>query len=157
MKRTESDMPDQTDRRSSTALTRSAATILAAATCAALCACNTANTTQSGSARFGSNVHYERIVSNCWLNYKANVVGVREGTVNDNIKKVAVDVYSDQATTQRFNYKFEWFDGAGLPITSPTATMTSVTIEPRQTLTLTAVAPAPDAAQWRLTFLDGKN
>ncbi|MEY4118351.1 MAG: hypothetical protein RLZZ116_1679 [Planctomycetota bacterium] len=122
-----------------------------------LSACNTANTTQSGSARFGSNVHYERIVSNCWLNYKANVVGVREGTVSDNIKKVAVDVYSDQATTQRFNYKFEWFDAGGLPITSATATMTSVTIEPRQTLTLTAVAPAPNAAQWRLTFLDGKN
>lgn len=122
-----------------------------------LSACNTANTTQSGSARFGSNVHYERIVSNCWLNYKANVVGVREGTVSDNLKKVAVDVYSDQATTQRFNYKFEWFDAGGLPITSATATMTSVTIEPRQTLTLTAVAPAPNAAQWRLTFLDGKN
>lgn len=123
----------------------------------ALSACNTANTTQSGSARFGSNVHYERIVSNCWLNYKANVVGVREGTVSDNLRKVAVDVYSDQATTQRFNYKFEWFDASGLPIASATTTMTSVTIEPRQTLTLTAVAPAPSATQWRLTFLDGKN
>lgn len=122
-----------------------------------LSACNTANTTQSGSARFGSNVHYERIVSNCWLNYKANVVGVREGTVSDNIKKVAVDVYSDQATTQRFNYKFEWFDAGGLPIASATATMTSVTIEPRQTLTLTAVAPAPQASQWRLTFVDQRN
>lgn len=133
-------------------------TLLAAALAGAgLTACNTANTTQSGSARFGSNVHFERVVSNCWLNYKANVVGVREGTVSDNLKKVAVDVYSDQATTQRFNYKFEWFDASGLPIASATTTMTSVTIEPRQTLTLTAVAPAPDAAQWRLTFLDGKN
>jgi len=75
-------------------------TLLAAVLAGAgLTACNTANTTQSGSARFGSNVHYERIVSNCWLNYKANVVGVREGTVSDNVKKVAVDVYSDQATT----------------------------------------------------------
>jgi len=133
-------------------------TLLAAALAGAgLTACNTANETQSGSARFGSNVHFERVVSNCWLNYKANVVGVREGTVSDNVKKVAVDVYSDQATTQRFNYKFEWFDSSGLPIASATTTMTSVTIEPRQTLTLTAVAPAPNAAQWRLTFLDGKN
>lgn len=124
---------------------------------AALTACNTANTTQSGSARFGSNVHFDRIVSNCWLNYKANVVGVREGTVNDNIKQVAVDVYSDQATTQRFNYKFDWFDAGGLPIASATSTMTSITIEPKQTLTLTSVAPTPSASQWRLTFLDQKN
>jgi uncharacterized protein YcfL len=126
---------------------------LLAASCG-LCACNTANTTQSGQGRFGSNVAYDRIVSNCWLNYKANVLGVREGTVSDNIKKITVDVYSDQATTQRFSYRFEWFDAAGTSIASPTSTMTSVTIQPRETIAVTGVAPTPSATQWRLTFLD---
>jgi len=123
--------------------------------------CNNANTTQSGFGRdqagFGSNVPYERIVLNSWLNYKANVVGVREATVNDNIKRVAVDVYSDQASMQRFSYRFEWFDGVGMPIADPTSALTSVTIQPKETITLTSVAPSPAATQWRLTFLDQKN
>jgi hypothetical protein len=32
--------------------------------------------------------------------------------------------------------------------------LTSVTINPKETITLTAVAPSPVATQWRLTFLD---
>lgn len=128
----------------------------AAAALALLGACNTANTAQSGSGHLGSNVAFERIVTNGWLNYKANIVGVREGTVSDNVKKVAVDVYSDQATLQRFSYRFEWFDGSGLPVTNPTGGLTSVTIQPKETLTLTSVAPGPTATQWRLTFVDQK-
>ncbi|MFZ4750496.1 MAG: DUF1425 domain-containing protein [Phycisphaerales bacterium] len=128
----------------------------AVAALALLGACNTANTAQSGSGHLGSNVAFERIVTNGWLNYKANIVGVREGTVSDNVKKVAVDVYSDQATLQRFSYRFEWFDGSGLPVTNPTGGLTSVTIQPKETLTLTSVAPGPTATQWRLTFVDQK-
>lgn len=139
------------------ALLRAAATA-SIATAILLGGCNNANTTQSGSGRanagFGSNVPYERIVLNSWLNYKANVVGVREGTVSDNIKKIAVDVYSDQANMKRFSYRFEWFDGVGMPIADPSSGLTSVTIHPKETITLTSVAPTPTASQWRLTFLD---
>lgn len=138
-------------------ISRCAALALALAPMIALASCNTANTAQSGTAKFGSNVAFERIVTNGWLNYKANIVGVREGTVSDNVKKVAVDVYSDQANMQRFSYKFEWFDAGGLPIANPTGALTSVTIQPKETITLTSVAPAPNAAQWRLTFLDQKH
>jgi hypothetical protein len=85
-------------------LTRDAMLICTVAL-ALLPACNTANTTSAGSGSrsggdsrksLGSNVEYEQIITNGWLNYKANIVGVREGTVTDNLKRVAVDVYSDQ-------------------------------------------------------------
>lgn len=127
-----------------------------------LASCNTANTVHSPPARpgpgasLGSNVSFEKIITNGWLNYKANIVGVREGTVSDNVKKVAVDVYSDQATQQRFSYKFEWFDAGGIPIANPTGALTSVTIQPKETITLSSVAPAPAATQWRLTLVDQK-
>lgn len=141
-------------------MTKLASSTLAFLTCTAavVSGCNNTNTTQSGFGRgqagFGSNVPYERIVLNSWLNYKANVVGVREGTVSDNIKKVAVDIYSDQANMQRFSYRFEWFDGVGMPTVDPTSALTSVTIQPKETITLTSVAPSPAATQWRLTFVD---
>jgi uncharacterized protein YcfL len=42
----------------------------------------------------------------------------------------------------------------GMPVQSATASLTSVTIKPKETITLTSVAPSPQAVQWRLTFLD---
>ncbi|MFM7259460.1 MAG: DUF1425 domain-containing protein [bacterium] len=117
--------------------------------------CNTANTTRAaGPANPDGTVPYTQIVTNGWLRYKANIVGVREGTVNGDMKRIAVDVYSDQLNSQKFSYRFEWFDAAGMPIQSATSSMTSVTIKPKETITLTSVAPSPAAEQWRLTFLD---
>ncbi len=117
--------------------------------------CNTANTTTAaGPANPDGTVPYKQIVTNGWLRYKANIVGVREGTVNGDMKRIAVDVYSDQLNSQKFSYRFEWFDAAGMPIQSATASMTSVTIKPKETITITSVAPSPAAEQWRLTFLD---
>lgn len=140
-----------------------ARTLATASLCPLLLAsCNTANTVHSPPAHagpgasLGSNVAFEKIITNGWLNYKANIVGVREGTVSDNLRKVAVDVYSDQATQQRFSYKFEWFDAGGIPIANPTGALTSATIQPKETITLSSVAPAPAATQWRLTLVDQK-
>ena len=131
------------------------ALIGAAALACALAGCNTANTTTaSGPANADGTVPFKQIVTNGWLNYKANIVSVREGTVNGDMKRVAVDVYSDQLTTQRFSYRFDWSDSAGMPVQSATASLTSVTIKPKETITLTSVAPSPQAIQWRLTFLD---
>lgn len=133
------------------------ASIAATASALVLAGCNTANTTTaSGPTNADGTVPFKQIVTNGWLNYKANIVSVREGTVNGDMKRVAVDVYSDQLTTQRFSYRFEWSDAAGMPVQSATASLTSVTIKPKETITLTAVAPSPQAVQWRLTFLDAQ-
>ena len=51
----------------------------------------------------------------------------------------------------RFNYRFDWFDAQGLPVSTPTATMVSQTIEAGQILVLTSVAPTPTAKDFRLT------
>lgn len=131
------------------------ATMLATVLAAALAGCNTANTVVStGTLNPDGTVAYRQITTNGWLRYKANIVGVRESTVSGDIRRVAVDVYSDQLTTQRFSYRFEWSDADGMPVRSATAAMTSVTIKPKETITITSVAPAPTATQWRLTFLD---
>jgi len=138
-----------------TTFRRPIAALLLAALATLAGGCNTANTVQPiDEKRVASDVAYRQIVTNGWLKYKANVASVRESVVNGDMKRVAVDVYSDQLTSQRFSYRFEWFDEAGMPVASATSSMTSVTIKPKETITLTSVSPAPAATQWRLTFLD---
>lgn len=117
--------------------------------------CNTTNTIRpTGPVLADGTVPFEHIVTNGWLKYKANIVGVHEATVNGDMKRIAVDVYSDQLNPQRFTYKFDWLDASGLPVPSPTTTSTSVTIKPKETITLTSVSPSPAATNWRLTFID---
>lgn len=133
------------------------AAALAAAVLAVAGGCNTANTTMAtGPANADGTVPFKQIVTNGWLNYKANIVAVREGTVNGDMKRVVVEVYSDQLTTQRFSYRFDWSDSAGMPVQSATSSLMSVTIKPKETIPLTSVAPSPKAVQWRLTFLDAQ-
>ena len=135
--------------------TRTLVLSLATASLTGLAACNTANTTRpTGDTRADGSVGFEQIVTNGWLNYKANILNVREATVSGDIRKVAVDVYSDQLTTQQFSYRFEWQDDNGMPVLSPTGALTSVTIKPKETITLTSVGPSPAAKKWRLTFID---
>ena len=143
------------NRRPRTMTASLAATAVVCCLSGVLAGCNTANTTMaSGPANADGTVPFKQIVTNGWLNYKANIVSVREGTVNGDMKRVAVDVYSDQLTTQKFSYRFDWSDATGMPVQSSTASLTSVTIKPKETITLTSVAPSPQAVQWRLTFLD---
>jgi uncharacterized protein YcfL len=138
-----------------TTFRRPIAALLLAALATLAGGCNTANTVQPiDEKRVASDVAYRQIVTNGWLKYKANVASVRESVVNGDMKRVAVDVYSDQLTTQRFSYRFDWSDDAGMPVGSPTASMMPVTIKPKETITITAVSPSPAAKQWRLTFLD---
>ena len=119
--------------------------------------CNTANTiAPAGPAGATGEIPYRQIVTNGWLQYKANVKAVREDVVNGDLRRVAVDVYSDQLNSQRFSYRFDWTDAAGMPIGSPTSSLKSVVIKPKETIVLVSTAPSPKAAQWRLTLLDAQ-
>ena len=141
-----------------TRLVRRRLALTAAALLATLLSgCNTANTiSPAGPAGTTGEIPFHQIVTNGWLQYKANVKAVREDVVNGDMKRVAIDVYSDQLTTQRFSYRFDWVDAAGMPVSSPSTSLASVTIKPKETIVLTSVAPSPKAAQWRLTLLDAQ-
>ena len=132
-----------------------ASALLVASIVSFLTSCNTANTIRvNGPANADGTIPYRQIINNSWLHSKANGIAVREATVNGDMMRVAVDVYSDQNSTKRFSYRFDWLDAASMPVASATNSLTSVTINPKETITLTAVSPSPVATQWRLTFLD---
>lgn len=124
---------------------------------AGLAACSTVNTTTAaGPANPDGTVPFTQVITNGWLNAKTNIVKIRESTVNGDMKRVAVEVYNDRVTTQRFSYRFDWADAAGMPVRSATESIKSITIQAKETIPITTVAPSPQAVQWRLTFYDSK-
>lgn len=80
-----------------------------------------------------------------------SVVKVVDGTT-EGMMRVGVEVQNRRMSTFRFNYRFDWFDAQGLPVTTPASTMVSQQIEGGQAMTLTSVAPHPGAKDFRLSI-----
>lgn len=80
----------------------------------------------------------------------AKVVSVRQATVSDNLLKVEVDLYNSDTDTRRVNYKFEWFDQAGMQVDTPLSTWQHKILLAKETITFSAVAPTPKAKDFRL-------
>lgn len=80
-----------------------------------------------------------------------SVLQVIDGTTDTGLARVGVEVQNLRRSVFRFNYRFDWFDAQGLPVSTPTATMISQQIEAGQVLVLTSVAPTPQAKDFRLT------
>jgi uncharacterized protein YcfL len=120
-----------------------------------LVACNTSNTVVPASVGGGpGQPGFQQVITNGWLNYKANVTDVREDTVSGDMKRVQVAVYSDQLNSQNFSYRFEWFDANGMAVQGAGQAWQSRQIKPKETILLTSVAPSPRATQWQLKLLD---
>ena len=81
-----------------------------------------------------------------------SVIKVVDGTTPEGMPRVGVEVQNQRMTAFRFNYRFDWFDAQGLPVTSPASTMVSQMIEGGQAMTLTSVAPHPNAKDFRLSI-----
>jgi len=80
------------------------------------------------------------------------ILGVIDGSTPDGLTRVGVEVQNQRRSTFRFNYRFDWFDSQGLPVSTPATTMVSQQIEGGQILTLTSVAPQPGAKDFRLSI-----
>ena len=121
----------------------------------ALVACNTSNTVVPATVGGGpGQPGFQQVITNGWLNYKANVTDVREDFVSGDMKRVQVSVYSDQLDSQNFSYRFEWFDASGMRVQGAAEAWQSRQIKPKETIQLVSVAPSPRATQWQLKLLD---
>jgi len=120
-------------------------------------ACNTVNSVvpvpngQPGSPGF------QQVVTNGWLNYKANVTDVHEDVVNGDQKRVQVSVYSNQSRAQSFSYRFEWLNAGGMHVDSIGDAWQTQRIMPQETIILNSIAPNYAATTWRLQLQDTNN
>jgi uncharacterized protein YcfL len=99
-----------------------------------------------------SNIEDKRIVRDRGTARAVAVLNVIQGTTPDGLPRVGVEVQNNRSKAFRFNYRFDWFDSEGFPVSTPTSTMVSRQIEGGQILILSAVAPRADATDFRLTI-----
>lgn len=94
----------------------------------------------------------KRIVRDSATARSVRVLNVFEDVTPEGLLRIGVEVQNQNTATFRFNYRFDWFDNAGFPVSTPASTMVSQQIEPGQLLTLTSVAPNPSVKDFRLSL-----
>jgi uncharacterized protein YcfL len=119
--------------------------------------CKSVNTVEQDKPTFHANVVQDsRIETDGFLSKKAKILQVRKGIAQDNLMRIDVEILNDNPWEGNFDYKFEWFDGDGLPVDSPTSTWTSRHIEAKETISIDAIAPNPQCKDFRLKLQRSK-
>lgn len=127
-----------------------------ALTVAASTGCNTTqnavNTVEPSNPNYvRRNIPDKRVIRDRETARAVSVLNVIDGTTETGLARIGVEVQNLRRSVYRFNYRFDWFDAQGLPVSTPAATMISQQIEAGQILVLTSVAPTPNAKDFRLT------
>ena len=135
--------------------------LLAAATAATMafagCA-KTNNTYERNKPTYQVNpVDAAKIETDPVLAGKAEFIQARQAIVQDNLLKVSVEFVNHDAWGGDINYKFEWFDGQGMPVETPTTGWLPKHIEAQEHFTVDAVAPNPQCKDFRLKLQRSKS
>lgn len=133
---------------------------LSAAILAAFIACAGCSTNQNGvntvepsnPAYASRTIPDKRVVRDSETARAVTVLRVVEGASDTGLARVGVEVQNRSSFMFRFNYRFDWFDAQGLPVSSPASTMVSQSLEAGQPFTLTSIAPTPAAKDFRLSI-----
>lgn len=97
-------------------------------------------------------INDKRIVRDSGTARSVRVLKVFQDVTPEGLLRIGVEVQNQNTGAYRFNYRFDWFDAAGFPVSTPATTMISQQIEPGQMLTLTSVAPNPSVKDFRLSL-----
>ena len=130
---------------------RAAPLLIAALAAIGLTACDSVNTTERLDPVASPDIVIDkRVITDGELERVARVRSVRQATVSGNILKVDVDVTNTHGHSRIINYKFEWFDDHGMSVNTPLSTWQPRVLQGGETITLTGVAPTPQAKDFRL-------
>lgn len=94
----------------------------------------------------------KRVVTDNTLAGTVRVVSINQATVSGNLLKIQATVENLKSSVRTVNYKFEWVDVDGMAVNSPNETWKSLTLQGRETTTISTVAITPKAADFRLKF-----
>ena len=95
----------------------------------------------------------KRIITDAGLNRKVNIVGINETAISTGFTKVQVELFNKSRSPYSFSYHFEWFDGQGMLVQTPTSSWIDRIIQGKETMDIIAVAPTETAKDFRVKFL----
>jgi uncharacterized protein YcfL len=115
--------------------------------------CQNVNTYENAESRATPNyVADKRVVTDNTLAGTVRVVSINQATVSGNLLKIQATVENLKSSVRTVNYKFEWVDQDGMAVNSPNETWKSLTLQGRETSTISTVAISPKAVDFRLKF-----
>ena len=119
-----------------------------------LVGCRSVNTVQRAEPRSLPNIVDSRIdIPDKSLSRALSVLSVRESMKSD-LRIIQVEFQNTTSSTKHFKYRVEWFDQQGIIIRSQMSVWTDRTILAKEVISVTAMAPAPGAEDFRLKLLE---
>jgi uncharacterized protein YcfL len=94
----------------------------------------------------------KRVITDNTLAGTVRVVSINQGTVSGNLLKIQATVENLRNSTRAVNYKFEWIGEDGMALDSANETWKTLTLQGRETTTISTVAVSPRAVDFRLKF-----
>jgi uncharacterized protein YcfL len=115
--------------------------------------CQNVNTYENAESRATPTyVADKRVITDNTLAGAVRVVSVNQATVSGNLLKIQATVENLKSSPRTVNYKFEWVDVDGMAVNSPNETWKSLTLQGRETSTISTVSISPKAVDFRLKF-----
>ena len=98
----------------------------------------------------------KRVLTDSTLNRRVRILGVNT-TSPAGFLKIQVEVQNTTSRPHSFTYRVEWFDENAMIISLPTTTAIPKTIEGKETISITAIAPTERAKDFRIKLLEPTN
>jgi uncharacterized protein YcfL len=92
----------------------------------------------------------KRVITDNTLARTVRANAVNQATVSGNLQKVQVTLENLKNNPRTIRYKFEWFDRAGMAVSSPNETWKTLLLQGRETVAISTVAVSPSAVDFIL-------
>jgi uncharacterized protein YcfL len=115
--------------------------------------CQNVNTYENAESRaMPTYVADKRVITDNTLAGAVRVVSINQAAVSGNLLKIQATVENMKSKPRTVNYKFEWVDVDGMSVGSPNEVWKSLTLQGRETQTISTVSISPKAVDFRLKF-----
>lgn len=123
---------------------------LAAALLAGGCATSVNTVSRAQPQATPNYVADQRVITDSTLGRKVGIVSVNESKVSTDLLKIQVTLENRSSKPQAFTYKFDWISQDGMELSGPTGGWKQIQLEGREVRAVSAIAPSPSAADFRL-------
>lgn len=119
--------------------------------------CQGVNATQRAEPRADiDEIDIEKLNYDGTLKLRAAVIRLNETTLDNGFLKVQAEIRNRTLDRQIVNYRFDWIDSSGMQITTSLSSWKTLSLAAKENRLISAVAPTPDAVDFRLNLLEPK-